>query len=118
MFRISAEQLESSSNRRFEQTLTQIICQHTPDGKGAVDTPAGQKILEQQIQKARSYGMRSELEIANYVIAAWLLGPDFDHRFPAMSEILHADTLPPLKKAEALEKVCMVLFTQLQSSGA
>jgi hypothetical protein len=35
-----------------------------------------------------------------------------------MSEILHADTLPPLKKAEALEKVCMVLFTQLQSSGA
>lgn len=117
-FVISREQLNSLSNQRFEQRLAQLLRKSDPAGSSVLDTPEGARLLRQQGEKARHYGLGTELEVAQYVISAWLLGPSFDTELPAISEILNTGRLSPPQKAEAIERVCLTLLAQLAGESS
>ena len=109
--RFNEEQFAQLAELRFERRLTQILVDADPRAVEAMSSEDGRTVLRGQCATARGYGLTSELEIARYVITAWLMGLDFDTRFPAMEEILNSDKLTPAHKAEALEKLTtQVLF--------
>ncbi|CAN5317357.1 hypothetical protein BH11PSE10_BH11PSE10_13450 [soil metagenome] len=115
---ISHAQLTGLSDQRFEQRLTQLLRETDPAGSRQLDTPEGALLLHQQCVKARHYGLSTELEIAQYAISAWLLGPSFDTALPAMQEILSAKRLSATQKAEAIERVCSTVLAQLAGGRA
>ena len=111
VLRFSEEQFSQLAELRFERRLTQVIVDSDPSALEALSNERGRGILRTQCAKARGYGLITELEIARYVITAWLMGLDFDTRFPAMAEILNTAELTPMQKAEAIENLTIkVLF--------
>lgn len=110
---ISLSQLDALASSRFLDQLKAVICQSDPTAAAAFEAPEGQAELRRQCERARSYGLLSELDLARFVICAWLLGRDFDTRFSAMSEVLRSTDLFPSEKGEAIEAFCVVLFKTL-----
>ncbi len=55
--------------------------------------------VREQAVRAEGYGLETEQEIVTYVVAAWILGADFDRRVVGMQEVLTSDRLPPATKA-------------------
>lgn len=111
-------QMGRLTDRCFEQRLIQLLCRSDPAAGRAFQAPDGLAELRRQCAKARRCGMQAELDIARYVITAWLLGPDFDERFPAMAEILGSDRISASQKAEAIERVSVAVLTELAEGAA
>lgn len=114
MLTLTSDQLNAIAEARFKQRLSDLLLESLPDSRGVIDTPQGQKTLTEQCSKARSYGMRAELDIANYIITAWMLGIDFDSRFTAIKEILAKPELTASQKTALITQVTSVLLTELQ----
>lgn len=110
---LGTNQFAQLSERRFEDRLAQVLAKDDSGAKSLLATSEGMAMMREQCAKARSFKMTAELDIARYVITAWLLGPDFDTRFGAMTEILNTDRLTPAQKAEAVERVCTTVMTEL-----
>ena len=109
--RFTEDQFAQLAELRFERRLTQILIDADPRAEEALSTEDGRTVLRGQCAKARGYGLTTEIEIARYVITAWLMGLEFDTRFPAMAEILNSEELTPAQKAEAIERLTSkVLF--------
>lgn len=111
-------QFDDLARCRFESRLTAVIVETCPGAKGQIDTPEGQQMLRRQCQRASRYGLVAELDVARYVVTAWLLGTDFDERFPAMAEILNSESLRPAQKAETIELVCTAVLAELAQGRA
>ena len=114
MLTLTPHQLDAIGEARFQQRLSDLLLESVPDSRGVIDTPEGRQVLREQCAKARSYGMGAELDVANYVITAWLLGLDFDTRFQAMSEVLGSDLMTPSQKAFAITQITSVVLAELQ----
>ena len=113
----SEQQLQETAENRYLGKLRDILVASSTQPaatRAELDSPKGTATLQAQVANARRYGMRSELDLARYVITAWLLGLDFDTRFPAMAQVLAADRLGPSQKAEALERICTTLLETLK----
>ncbi len=114
MLTLSPHQLNVIGEARFQQRLVDLLLESVPDSRGVIETAEGRKVLGEQCAKARRYGMAAELDVASYVITAWLLGLDFDTRFPAMSEVLSSDQMTPSQKAFAVTQITSVVLVELQ----
>ena len=114
MLTLTPHQLNAIGEARFQQRLRDLLLDSVSDSRGVIDSPEGRKILSEQCAKARSYGMGAELDVASYVIAAWLMGLDFDTRFAAMSEVLTSDQMTPSQKAFAITQITSVVLAELQ----
>jgi hypothetical protein len=114
MLTLAPHQLSAIGEARFQQRLGDLLLESVPDSRRVVDTPEGCQALREQCAKARRYGMGAELDVASYVIAAWLLGLDFDTRFPAMAEVLANDQMTPSQKAFAITQITSVVLAELQ----
>jgi hypothetical protein len=66
-----------------------------------------------QIHKGRTYGCEDEQDVAAYVITAWLLGTDFDTRFPAAHDVL-TSSLSGKMKARFLEQWTKEMLQELE----
>lgn len=87
-----------------------------PESK-AVPTEELRVGVREQIAKARtSYGFETEQQLAAYVHAAWLMGMDFDTRFPSATERLQSPAYSAQDKAEWLAAWTTGLFEALASS--
>ena len=117
MLTFSSQQLDTVAESRFQQRLRDFMLESLPDSRGVIDTPEGKKNIAAQCAKARSYGMIIELDIANYIITAWLLGLDFDTRLPAMKEILATPDLTPSQKAALISQVSSLLLDELEKGN-
>lgn len=106
-------QLSNLSSTRFENRLVDILSRGAPAAATYFATQQGIQALQEQCAKARSYGLKSELEIGRYVISAWLLGSDFDERFPSINEYLRTTRLTPSQKAEAIERIATAVLSEL-----
>lgn len=112
----SEQQLQETAENRYLGQLRDLLVAgstHPAATRTELDSPEGTATLQAQVANARRYGMRSELDLARYVITAWLLGLDFDTRFPAMAEVLAIERLGPSQKAEALERISTTLLETL-----
>ena len=108
--------LETAENRYLSQLREVLVTgsSHPSATRAELDSPDGTAALQAQVANARRHGMSSELDLARYVITAWLLGVDFDCRFPAMAQVLTSERLGPSQKAEALERICTTLLESLK----
>ncbi len=110
-------QLQQLGDSRFAGKLRNILLEGAADPaatRAQLASPQGDAALRGQIAKAHGHGLSSELDVARYVITSWLLGLDFDTRFPAMAEVLASDRLTPSQKAEALERIAETLLATLR----
>ena len=73
-------------------------------------------VIHEQVSKARSYGLETERQIANYVTTAWLLGRQFDIEFPAAQEILKSSEYSPDDKSEWLAQWTTEMFSALEGN--
>jgi hypothetical protein len=115
---VSADQHEEMGVGRFLNSFTGLLCQTLPEAKGSLNTPDGQRILREQYAKATGYGFRSEREIARYLLTAWLLGSDFDKRYPAMAGILLNRAVPPAQRAADIGRLTVQLFETLEGKAS
>ncbi|WP_374438755.1 hypothetical protein [Inhella sp.] len=113
MLTLNPDQLGDAAQLRFESRLAALIAQGQPEAAAELESPEGRAMLRRQCRRAERYGLRTELELARYVITAWLMGPQFDEELPAMAEILNAPSLTPAQKAEAIERVASTVLEQL-----
>lgn len=114
---VQPHHLQHLGESRFVNKMRGILLEGAADPaatRAELSSPQGEAALRQQIAASRRHGMTSELDIARYVITAWLLGPDFDTRFPAMTEVLASDRITPSQKAEALERIAETLLATLR----
>lgn len=110
----SPEQLEQASEQRFERRLIGVLTKVDPTAAAVLGTVEGAATLHLQCDRARAAGMQSELDVSRYVVTAWLLGLDFDTRFPAIAEVLSTTRLSPLQKGEAIERICTAVLIELR----
>jgi hypothetical protein len=116
--RFSSSQVDNIAVSNFLQRMVSIVATSDANAPAHLDTPEGKKTLRQQFEKGASYGLESELDLGRYIITAWLLGPDFDTRYPAIQEILTHKSMDPSQKMEAIELVTGMLFKTLENKTA
>ena len=115
---IRKSQFDQMATERFLDRVVEILCASYPDANSFLASETGQTALRQQYGKAVGYGLSSEGPAARYLITAWLLGEDFDTRFPAMYEVLSDASLAPWRKAESIERFAVTLLEMLQAGRA
>ena len=72
---------------QFIRRFRDLLWENYPDSKKiARETLDG--FIQQQLEKAHAYGLRTEHAIGMYVLVAWQLGDGFDERFPVIKERL------------------------------
>jgi hypothetical protein len=113
--KLRKDQLDALNRQQeidYQVRLTDFLREQFPD---AAQEPLNRLRAEvgAQIVRARSYGLFTEQEIANYVLSAWLLGQDFDQEFPAAREVLMAPISGNMKSV-FLEKWTEELFKTLE----
>jgi hypothetical protein len=105
--------LSRNQEKRFVDRLVAFLQQQFPD---AAAEPANKLRpgVEEQTRKAGKYGLELEQEQAVYVTSAWLLGADFDTRFPAAAEVLPSPQLSGEEKRAWLEEWTQEMFNRLE----
>lgn len=79
----------------------------------AMDQDELMRILQEQMGVARQYGLTKALSIATFVMAAWVLGVQFDTKMPAVYECLSNQDLTEQDKTTWLEQYTTTLLTKL-----
>jgi hypothetical protein len=117
VFRLRSETMhafERDQHERFVDLVTAHLRQEFPDAEALPieELRAGVVV---QLQKAEEYGLETELEQAAYATSAWLLGEDFDARFPAAEEVLSSPSLASEEKRQWLEDFTREVFARLEA---
>ena len=73
--------------RDFGRRLIEFLAVDFPEMRQA---PHRQMIgfVRQQIERARSYGLETERDLATYAAVAWVMGADFDTAYPYVQQVL------------------------------
>lgn len=114
VLRFSPAQYELLGRSSYLDRLVELIRSHFPRQAGSMDDEALALALWEETELARSYGLEDEHSAATFALTAWLLGRGFDHRIPALAQILNSDELSPGRKARALEDFTRLLFSILE----
>jgi len=116
MLKIRKEQMDAFSSpmgEQFEDALVAFLREEFLDARA--ESPATlEPGVREQIERARSYGLQSGAHIATYVVTAWLLGQEFDTKFPAARDTLNSTLHSPDDKAEWLADWTERLFLELE----
>jgi len=70
-------------------------------------------VVELLLEKACGYGFEDEDQFGSYVVTAWLIGADFDSRFPAAQRVLNLKDLAAEQKAQWLEQWTLGMLESL-----
>ncbi|MDD2728816.1 hypothetical protein [Malikia sp.] len=110
----SPVQYEALGRSSYLDRLVALIRSRFPRPAEAMDDEALAQALWEETELARSYGLEDEQSAATFALTAWLLGRGFDHRIPALAQILNSDELSPGRKAQALRDFTLLLFSTLE----
>ena len=83
MFKITAQQMNALAEHslaQFELRLIEMLAEQFPESQ---DVPINERrhFVREQITRARQYGFETEQDFAIYVMAAWVLGGEFDRDY-------------------------------------
>lgn len=115
MLKIRKDQMNALSEPmgdRFVDGLVEFLREEFEDARRERPDDLKPPVRE-QIEKARSYGLESKEQIATYVTAAWLLGPEFDAEFPAARDVLTSSAYTPDEKSDWLAEWVERMFYEL-----
>jgi hypothetical protein len=117
MLSISQEAMDRMGEAAYLERIIQGIASSDPAADAELHTPEGRRELCEQFEKAHTYGLTTELELGRYIVTAWLLGTDFDTKFPAMQQILTHPEMSPSQRAEAIEQTAIVFLETLRDGA-
>jgi len=118
MLQIRKEQMDTFSQvelTKFEARIADFLYGEFPDAQ-EIPREEFMPVIHEQVSKARSYGLETERQIANYVTTAWLLGQQFDTEFPAAQEMLTSSEYTRDDKSEWLAQWTTEMFAVLEGS--
>ncbi len=110
----SPAQYEAIGRSSYLDRLVALIRGNFPRPAEAMDDEALAQALWEETELARSYGLEDEQSAATFALTAWLLGRGFDHRIPALAQILNSNELSPGQKAQAMRDFNLLLFSTLE----
>ena len=108
-----AAQMDRLAELHLRERLIDALCSVEPDAEAELRSPSGLRQLDTLMARARRHGLSAELDIGRFIVTAWLLGPDFNTRFPAMREILAEPRLSPTQKMDAVEALTTTVLNSL-----
>ncbi len=113
---ISTKQMKAFARAEtdlFEKRMMALLNDRFPESK---KIPRDELLEEihNQIEKARSYNFRMEPQVADYIIASWLLGPEFDNEFPAAKAMLNDSNYTAIEKSDWLKEWTHAMFETLE----
>lgn len=102
MFQLSIERLQQIGHSRFIEKLITTLKLAFPETPPD-DTQEFRQNLEKIIERANLYHIFQDRDVARYVCLTYLLGTNFDTRFPAARSILNDETRPADERLTLLE---------------
>lgn len=93
--------LGAAAQSRLVDQLARLLVHFFPDA-ARVRRATLRAGVASQVTRARALGLVAEAHAAQYVIAAWMLGRDFEERFPEARRVLLRGAYPPALCAEWL----------------
>lgn len=117
VLRIRTAQSKLLAQESFCDRMMAIICQHYPGEARTIHAEDMRAAIIHQTKAAKGYGLGDEQAVAKYVLAAWLLGPDFDRRLPIAAHILSTPGLSSAAKAGALEHLSVTLLGAIEDAA-
>ncbi|MDD5297912.1 MAG: hypothetical protein PHU46_13470 [Rhodocyclaceae bacterium] len=102
MLTISADQMQNLGHTRFIARLMEVLRLAFPEDPPE-DTREVRQTLEEVIARAHHHAIFQDRDVARYVCLAYMLGADFDTRFPAARSILEDQTRPADERLTLLE---------------
>lgn len=102
MFTVKAGQMQRVGHERFVARVMEVLKEAFPENPPE-DTPEFHQTLEQVIARAHHHLILQDRDVARYVCLAYMLGADFDTRFPAAGAILGDNTRPADERLTLLE---------------
>src|SRR5262245_57740515 len=113
MLRISNDQtavLAEVAERAYEERVVDFLRERFDDAR-AMRRKDIAPVVREQIGKAERHGLFTERQVATYVVTAWILGVDFDERFPVLRHTLRDMDIDPDQKAEVLAEHTTALLS-------
>jgi hypothetical protein len=104
----------SSGKNHLARRVVAFLRDQYPDAAAVPDTELLGPV-RRLMRRAEFYGLRTEQDIAIYVIAGFLLGESFDVDFPAAQQILPSPVISPAEKTSWLLEWTTQLFRALES---
>ena len=104
MLKLSSDQtavFAEEARRAYEDRVIDFLREKFDDAR-ALRRRDVRPFVRSQIAKADGYGLISEQQVAAYVMLAWLLGVDFDEKFPLIQRALIDPTIDPEEKVTFL----------------
>jgi hypothetical protein len=115
-FKVRSEQMkafERDQHERFVDLVTAHLREEFPDAE-ALPIEELRAGVATQLDHAVEYGLDTELEQATYATSAWLLGEDFDKRFPVVEAVINSARLTSEEKRQWLEEFTREIFSRLE----
>jgi hypothetical protein len=113
VFTPEQKQLDRMANSVFCDSILQILIEHYPEDAAVLNSADTKQVIREQVAKAEYYGIETELDVGRYVLTAWLMGRDFDTKFPTMNTILVSVTATAAQKMDAIEQIAESIFNTL-----
>ncbi len=111
-----ATTIPMNATQRTKAELFQVIRSAFPGSRAVPDAELKQKI-DRAWQKGLHYGFRGEDEMGTYVIAAYVLGDNFDRDVPQAAALLQDASLTSAEKTDRLEALAQEAVQALRSGG-
>jgi hypothetical protein len=112
MLKFEPKQLHAFAETAFTRRMCEVLRMLRPEGKMAHDCVIDKDIAE-QLKRAREHGFTEERDCARWVLCAWCLGKDFDHKIASIAELLKREDVGASYKSLALELILRSLFAAL-----
>jgi hypothetical protein len=114
MLTLSAQQLAILGEQSFVDRFRSLLRETFPEETHAIPNREMDTRILTEVHNAADYGLVSEQSAATFVMAAWLLGPGFDTKFPAVNDRLTSPRLSEAQKASWLEAFSISLLKALE----
>ena len=118
MYKVRSAQMSAFEKDQYERFIDRITAHLREQFPDAAALPVDELRIgvAAQLKRADEYGLDLEQEQAIYATSAWLLGEDFDKRFPAAEAVLSSSRLTSFEKQQWLEEFTREIFARLEKS--
>ncbi|MGA2137149.1 MAG: hypothetical protein ABSH50_33075 [Bryobacteraceae bacterium] len=114
MFVITKRQFAALGEQSFTDRIRGTLTELFPEQTRQIPPASLDAQILKEVRNAAGYGLVSEQAAATFVMTAWLLGPGFDKKFPAVQEYLTNRRRSESEKAKWLEAFSVCLLQTLQ----
>jgi hypothetical protein len=115
MIVLTQAQLDTLGEQSFVDRFRALLRETYPEQARTIPARALDDEIRRQVRVAAGYGIVSEQAAAVFLMTAWILGPGFDTKYPAVSTQLKSGRLDEQQKARWLESFTVALLKVLES---